>query len=98
MSIEFKSSERRKNLKYKLFITLLLAFIIYGVITININLADVAKEKSAFAIEIKNDPIELVLDVGERQIIFSTRLFENFMDGTTVIYKVVKDQVTSLVN
>jgi hypothetical protein len=98
MSIEFKSSDRRKNLKYKLFITLLLAFIIYGVITININLADVAKAKSAFAIEIKNDPIELVFDVGERQIIFSTRLFENFLDGTTVIYKVVKDQVISLVN
>jgi hypothetical protein len=100
--MRYKVDEERKNnkskFKYELLIILSLAMAIYGIILVNINLADLARGDSAFTVSVKNNPPELVIDLGEKQVIFSTKVFKDFTDGTVVIFKVVKEQVTSLIN
>jgi cell division protein YceG involved in septum cleavage len=102
MSIGLKMDEDKKDkknkFKYEILIVLSLVFIIYGIILVNINLADLAKGNSAFSVSVNNKPSELVIDLGEKQVIFSTKVFKDFTDGTVVIFKVVKEQITSLTN
>lgn len=88
--------DRKSGLKFKLIITLTLFLIICGIIMVNINLADVIRGESSFLVSFQKDPPRLVVDLGEKHVILSTKVFKEFKDGTTLIFDAVKNTITSL--
>lgn len=96
----FKGNYKEKNrnkLKYKLLAATLLVFIIYGIFLVNMNLAEVARKGSAFSISTTSNPSKLIIDLGEKHIIFNTKIFTDFKEGVNLIFITVKDTVTSLI-
>lgn len=85
------------KLKYKLLVTILVVFIIYGIFSVNMNLAEVARKGSAFSISTTSNPSKLIIDLGKNHIIFNTKIFTDFKEGINLIFNIVKDTVTSLI-
>lgn len=99
MSYNFYESfekDKKSGFKFKLVITLTLFLIIGGIIIVNINLADVIRGQSSFLVSFQNDPPRLVVDLGEKHVILSTKVLKEFKDGTTVIFDAVKNTITSI--
>jgi|GEM_PF-1477075 len=96
----FKGNYKEKNrnkLKYKLLAATLLAFIIYGIFLVNMNLAEVARKGSAFSISTTSNPSKLIIDFGEKHVIFNTKIFTDFKEGINLIFSTAKDTFTSLI-
>lgn len=88
--------DKKSGFKFKLIITLTLFLIICGIIIVNINLADVIKGESSFLISFQQDPPRLIVDLGEKNVILSTKALNEFKDGITVIIDAMKNTITSL--
>ncbi|WP_017414434.1 hypothetical protein [Clostridium tunisiense] len=95
--LDDNSDKSNKNkFKYKVLIILSIIFLVYGITLVNVNLAEVIREKSSFLVSFNNNPPEVVVDLGENHVIFSTKVFKEFKDGIAVIYDAIKDTVVSL--
>jgi len=94
-----KNDARNKNkLRYRILIIVPMLMVLYGITAVNMNLADVAKNKSSFSVKTSNNPPKVVLDIGEEQVIFNTKIFTDFKNGTIIIIKTVKNTIISLGN
>jgi hypothetical protein len=62
------------------------------------NLSEVAKGDSSFSVTTSSNPPKIVLDLGKSQVVFNTKVFTDFKNGTIIIIKTVKNTIISLSN
>lgn len=86
------------SLKYRLLIIISITLVIYGIITVNINLSEVARNESSFSVITNSNPPKVTVDIGKNHIVFNTQVFNDFKNGTIIIVKTIKSTIVSLVN
>ncbi len=92
------NNKNKIKLKYRFLIIISITLTIYGIIAVNMNLSEVAKNDSSFSVTTSSNPPKIVLDLGKSQVVFNTKVFTDFKKGTIIIIKTVKNTIISLSN
>lgn len=73
--------------KWILFISVLVVG--FGILKVNLELAEVVKPSSSFEVTVDKDPLLLTLKVNDLKIKFNGGRFENFFNGIDIILETI---------